>query len=141
MLTLEEALEKEGKCVFPVKGVSMMPMLEQGRDTVVIAPVRGKLKKYELPLYKKGDAYYLHRIIGVKKKYYVICGDNCILKEKIPFENVVGVAVGFYKNGKYVSCDNEAYVDYAKKKARGRFFRSIKRNFLYGVERFFGKKQ
>jgi hypothetical protein len=63
------------------------------------------------------------------------------LKEKIPFENVVGVAVGFYKNGKYVSCDNEAYVDYAKKKARERIFRSIKRNFLYGVERFFGKKQ
>ena len=34
------------------KGVSMMPMLRQGIDSVLLSPVQGKLKKYDLPLYQ-----------------------------------------------------------------------------------------
>ena len=110
MLTIEEALEKEGKCVFPVKGVSMMPMLEQGRDTVVIAPVRGKLKKYELPLYKKGDAYYLHRIIGVKRNYYVICGDNRWNKEYgITDRHIIGILTGVIRDGQEIPVTSRKY--------------------------------
>ena len=34
----------------PFRGVSMMPMLRQGKDSVELAPLPEKLKKYDLPV-------------------------------------------------------------------------------------------
>ena len=39
-----------GECVrISPKGTSMLPMLRQGMDTVVLAPVPEHLKKYDIP--------------------------------------------------------------------------------------------
>ena len=54
MSTFEEILEKDGKLVYKTKGVSMNPMLYQNRDLVVIEVPRGRLKKYDVALYKRG---------------------------------------------------------------------------------------
>ena len=51
---------------FSPRGVSMLPMLRQGRDTVTLSPVTGRLRKYDLPLYRREDGrYVLHRVVGV----------------------------------------------------------------------------
>ncbi len=65
MSTFEEILEKDGKLVYKTKGVSMNPMLYQNRDLVVIEVPKGRLKKYDVALYKRGKSYVLHRVIGV----------------------------------------------------------------------------
>lgn len=136
--SIEQALEKEGFLIRPVSGDSMMPMLDQRRDAVKIVPVSVPLKKYDLPLYRRpGGQYVLHRIIALRKRYCVTCGDNRWRSEKVPYEWIVGIAEGYFKDGKYISCRDREYVKYVRRRCRGRIFRII-----YGIAgRLFGRKK
>jgi len=112
-LNIRQALEKYGKIVHPIKGTSMLPMLDEDKDAVEIVPIKGPLQLYDLTLFERPDGQLvLHRIIAVRRKFFLICGDNSIEVEKVPLEWIVGVAQGFYKNGTYVSCQNEQYISY-----------------------------
>ncbi len=110
-IKIEEVLEKEGIFICTTVGTSMYPMLRDRRDTVVIRPVSGRLKKYDIPLYRAGDKYVLHRIIKVLPgKGYFIRGDNCFLTEKnIPDDAVIGVLTEFIRNGKTFTVDSFGY--------------------------------
>ena len=90
--SIEENLAQNGFHVSTTSGYSMYPMLRDRRDRVVILPTDGKrLKRYDLPLYKKPNGkYVLHRILRVKKDHYVIRGDNTYRLERIPFDWVIG---------------------------------------------------
>ena len=72
MSTFEEILKKDGRLVYKTMGVSMLPMLYQNRDIVVIVPPEGRLKKYDVALYKRGSSYIFHRIIGIQNEGYQI---------------------------------------------------------------------
>ena len=93
--TIEEAV-KNGNFVIHPKGVSMWPMIRSGKDSVVINPHKGRLKKYDIPLYKDHiDRYVVHRIIEVKDKGYVICGDGLFeIEYDITDEDIIGVVLG-----------------------------------------------
>ena len=41
-ISFEEVLERDGKLVYSIRGVSMLPMLRQDRDLVVIRPAAGR---------------------------------------------------------------------------------------------------
>ena len=61
---------------FSPRGTSMLPMLRQGIDKVVLSPLPEKLKKYDLPLYQRENGQYvLHRVIHVGETYTCM-GDN-----------------------------------------------------------------
>lgn len=128
-LTIEQTLDKYGFIIHKVQGTSMLPLLNEDTDLVRLVPVKGKLKKYDLPLYRspQGTHYILHRILEVKKNYYLICGDNNTFYEKVPFDRVVAVAEGFYKDGKYVTCDDPEYLKYVEKRCEG----SVKSREVY----------
>ena len=109
-LSIEQALKEQGELMRPVDGDSMMPLLDQRTDLVKIIPVHGELKQYDLPLYRRpSGALVLHRIIKVKKKHYVICGDNRQIYEKVPKEWVIGLAAGRYRGDDYLSFDDGEY--------------------------------
>lgn len=113
---VEKILAAQGFIISPVKGDSMLPMLDENKDAVRIVPLSAPLKKYDLPLYRRPDGQLvLHRIIDVKKKHYIICGDNRKGLEKVPFRWIIGVTEGFFKDGKYIPVTNEEYVEYVKK--------------------------
>ena len=67
----------EGKSVrFSPRGISMLPMLRQGVDSVILSAVPEKLHKFDLPLYQREDGkYVLHRIVKVEETYTCM-GDN-----------------------------------------------------------------
>jgi hypothetical protein len=112
-LSIREALGKYKKIVQPVRGISMLPMLDEDKDAVELVEVKGCLKKYDLVLFQRRNGQMvLHRIIAVKKHHCLICGDNSTAVEKVPMERILAVASGFYKDGKYVSCQNEEYLAY-----------------------------
>ena len=112
-LSIREALGKYKKIVQPVRGISMLPMLDEDKDAVELVEVKGCLKKYDLVLFQRRNGQLvLHRIIAVKKHHCLICGDNSTAVEKVPMERILAVASGFYKDGKYVSCQNEEYLAY-----------------------------
>lgn len=110
----ENVIEKYGKLVYTNVGVSMMPLIRQKKDLIHIEKTNGRLKKYDVPLYKtKTGKYILHRIIKVTDNGYVICGDNCITKEyDITDKEIIGVLVGITRDGKYISVKDKRYLFY-----------------------------
>lgn len=112
---IEHVLEQEGVFVSTTSGVSMRPLFKHRRDTIVIVKPSGRLHKYDVPLYRSGDRYLLHRIIQVLPDSYVICGDNCLNKEYgITDADIVGVLKEFYRKNKHYTVENRGYRLYAR---------------------------
>ena len=115
MSTFEEILEEDGKLVYKTKGISMNPMLYQNRDLVVIEVPQGRLRKYDVALYRRGKSYVLHRVIGVNEDgTYSIRGDNTYSIETVPEEAVIGVLTGFVRDGRQYSVTDPEYQRYVK---------------------------
>ena len=76
MSTFEEILARDGVLVYKTRGVSMEPMLAQGRDLVVIRVPSSRPGKNDVALYRRGESYVLHRVIDVRDGYYLMRGDN-----------------------------------------------------------------
>lgn len=115
LLNIEEGLEAEGVFVSTISGVSMRPLFKDRRDTVVIVKPNGRLKKYDVPLYRSNGNYLLHRVIKVLPDSYVIRGDNCYAKEYgITDNDVIGVLREFYRKDKHHTVDDRGYRLYAR---------------------------
>ncbi len=112
-LEMEKALETEGMIVSTTSGFSMYPMLRDRRDTIIVKKPNGRLKKYDVALYKRGEKYILHRVIKVTATGYVILGDNCERKEyDITDKHILGVLDSFYRGEKYITLDKLSYKFY-----------------------------
>lgn len=112
---VEEVLKEEGVFVSTTSGYSMYPLLRDRRDTIIVSPCEGRLKKYDVPLYKSGGRYILHRIVKVLPDAYVVCGDNCTCKEYgITDEQILGVLSGLYRDGKRVNINGKVYFTYSR---------------------------
>lgn len=126
-ITIEEGIKINGYHLSTIVGDSMMPLLRNRRDMVKVVPVKGVLKKYDLPLYKRPTGeYVLHRIIGVKKDHYIICGDNRCHKEYVPFDWIVGVTKVIYRDDKEIPVEDPEYMKYVRKTCRKFWIRKIK---------------
>ena len=109
--TFEEQLAQNGKLIYTNKGDSMMPLIKQDRDLLIIEPVHGRLKKYDVPLYKRDNGQYvLHRILKVREQGYVICGDNRWAKEYgITDKHIIGVLTAVIRDGKEIPVNDRKY--------------------------------
>ncbi|MBR2699571.1 MAG: S24/S26 family peptidase [Clostridia bacterium] len=110
----EELLARDGYLVYKTHGVSMEPMLRQNRDLVTIRVPASRLKKYDVALYKRGEAYVLHRVIGVAADHYLIRGDNTYAVERVPDSAVIGVLSSFKRKGREHSVTEPGYRLYAR---------------------------
>lgn len=104
--TFEEILNKKGKLIYTNVGNSMFPLI-QPRDLLVITKTDKPLKKFDIPLYKRDSGQYvLHRVIKVRKKDYVLCGDNRSYRETgITDRHVLGVLTAIIRDGKTLPID------------------------------------
>ena len=105
---VEELLKTRDEVMTRTRGISMRPLLRQGRDIVVIKKPPFPLKVGDAPIYKVKNKkeLVLHRILKVNDDgSYIIRGDNLFFKEHV-FENqIVGVMRAFYREGKYCECE------------------------------------
>ena len=63
---LDSVLKEQGYIIYPIKGISMIPLLVEKVDTVRIERVDKdqELKKYDVVLYyNNSNSYTLHRIL------------------------------------------------------------------------------
>ena len=102
--TFEDEIKRTGRIIYTNVGDSMMPLIKRGRDVLVISAVNGRLKRYDIPLYKRDSGQYvLHRILKVRKNDYVICGDNRCNKEYgITDRHIIGVLSGIIRDGREI---------------------------------------
>ena len=100
--SFEEILEKEGRLIYSNVGDSMQPLIRQGRDLLVIESPRGRLKKYDVPLYRRDSGQYvLHRVLQVREHDYVLCGDNRWHRETgVTDRQILGVLTSVVRDGK-----------------------------------------
>ena len=114
MSSFEEILARDGRLVYKTRGFSMLPMLHENRDLVMIEPPKGRLQKYDVALYRRGKAYVLHRVIAVREGDYLIRGDNTYADERVPDAAVIGVLTGFTRKGKTFSTADRRYQRYVR---------------------------
>lgn len=99
----------------PFRGVSMLPMLRQGKDSVELSPLPPKLKKYDLPVYQyPSGKVVMHRVVGVKHDHYVCLGDNLVHLERIYPEQLIGVVTAFKRGERRIETDNLGYRLYSR---------------------------
>ena len=115
---IETALQTLGEYVSPTVGVSMLPMLKEGRDTVVIKPKTERLKPLDVALYKRGNEFVLHRVLETTANGYVIRGDNCYENEIVEEDRVIGVLSAFYRKDEQIPVTDKKYLRYAEKRVK-----------------------
>ncbi len=112
-MSLEELLTKQGYIVYSNVGYSMMPLLRQKRDIIEIRPLVGKLKKYDVVLYNRGDQYILHRILRILPGGFLIAGDhNTFVERDVTDDMILGVMTRVIRNGKSITPDDFWYKVY-----------------------------
>ncbi len=140
---IKSKLESDGVVYSLLKGISMLPMLKQGRDIVVIEPADPEdFKVNDCLLYKRAnyDFLPLHRVLKINSDTLIIRGDNTYSLEYVPKDYVVGRLKAFYRKGKYYDCETskiyQIYVVYNRLTYPLRYLWKIKlRPFLSVIKR------
>ena len=93
-------LEEGHTATLPLRGRSMRPFLEDGRDKALLQIV---------DTYREGDAvlaeisrghFVLHRIIKIEGTHVTLRGDGNLGDEHCRLEDIRAKAVGFYRKGR-----------------------------------------
>ena len=135
MTTFEEELDAHGSIIFTNRGRSMLPLLRQNRDVLVIDK-RGpeRLKKYDAVLFKRDTGQYiLHRILRVENGGYYIAGDNNISGEFVREDQILGVLRSVRRGNRTINVTDFGYRCYV------RLFRPVHRalirprNYIYQI--------
>lgn len=93
---------------FRVRGNSMRPFLEGGRDKVVLAPPQKiRVGDVVLALTDSGN-YFLHRVLLMEPDgACLLRGDgNRNGRERCVLGNIIGVASGFWRGNSFYSCQD-----------------------------------
>lgn len=108
---MTEVLDSGGKVAFITSGFSMMPLLRNGCDKVILSKPESAPKKKDVIFYQRDDGnYVLHRIVSVKNGQYTLRGDNqWVLEYGITEKHIIAIAVGFERNGKLINCSDFKY--------------------------------
>lgn len=107
-----EKLEQGGNVAFTPCGKSMLPMLRDGEDVVILTKPNGRLHLFDIPFYKRSDgSYVLHRVVNFDYDgSYVLCGDNQFEYEHgITDENIIAVVTAFCRKGKSYTVSSHRY--------------------------------
>lgn len=105
-----ELLERDGRYFSVPKGISMRPMIENKKGIVEIHKIDGRAKRYDLVMYVRPNGQgVIHRVIHAYDDHYLIVGDNCWRKEYVSIDQVRGIAVRFYRKGKWYDVNNKWY--------------------------------
>lgn len=117
-------------------GRSMLPMLRQGKDSVVLSPAPNTLSMYDLPLYRRDNGKcYLHRIVGIGERYQCM-GDNLFIREAdVRPDQIIGLVTAFYRGGKLHSVTEPGYRLYCRIWYHSRYLRRFIHRGIRWIQR------
>ena len=102
---INEVIESGGEFRLFPRGTSMLPLLRQGKDSVVLVKKQQQLRKRDIIFYRRPNGQFvLHRIVKkVKDGTYVLCGDNQTVPEKgIDDSMIIASVSAVYRNEKRI---------------------------------------
>lgn len=121
--------------IYP-RGTSMLPMLVEGRDSVVLSPLPPKLKKYDLPLYRRTNGQFvLHRVVGVGETYTCLGDNQFALESGLTHDQMIAVVSSFTRKGRERSVTDLSYRVYRSLWFRSRHARRLWRSGLARVKK------
>ncbi len=133
MPIIEECLASGGTISIKPRGTSMLPLLKEGRDEVMLGPLPKKLKKYDVVLYQRSNGQYvLHRIVGGEKTYDII-GDNQFEAEKVQQCQMIGIVNSVTHNGRTFGVNSFLYRVYCRFWHYSRPARRIYHRFISAI--------
>ena len=135
MPLIEEQLKSGQSVRFSPKGVSMLPMLRQGRDQVMLTALHGSPKKYDILLYRRGNgSFVLHRVVKTGDNYTCI-GDNQFVCEKdIERDQIIAVVSSFRRDDREYSTTSLVYKVYCVLWHHSRFVRRLWRSLRFRLK-------
>lgn len=112
---IEQAVSEGRDVRLTVTGYSMYPLLRSGTDDVILSPA-GKIRKYDVVLFKRDNgSYVFHRVIKIKNNVLTLAGDNETVKEyPVSRESVIAVMKSFVRSGKIYETNELWYILYSK---------------------------
>ncbi len=115
MPLFREQLDMGQNVRFSPRGVSMLPMLREKIDSVVLSPLPERLKKYDLPLYQRENGQYvLHRIVEAGETYTCM-GDNQFTPERgVERGRMIAVVTAFYRGDREIKVTDMGYRLYCR---------------------------
>ena len=124
---IEEVLGTGGEFRLYPRGTSMLPMIRQGEDSVVLCSL-GDVSVNDVVLYKRDDgSFVLHRVVKIKGDEYIMCGDNQFeLEYGITRSHLLANLSCFYRGDTKVTLDSPDYKKYLKTLPRVRRRRKIR---------------
>lgn len=114
----EPVIASDGEFRLFHKGVSMMPLLRQGIDSVMLAKLNREPKKYDIVAYRRPNGQIvIHRIMKIKKDECIMCGDNHgELERGITKGNILAIVKGIYRDEEYIDlATSKWYKKYLKR--------------------------
>jgi hypothetical protein len=124
--------------IFPY-GTSMLPMLREGVDSVVLSTIQ-EPKKYDVILYQRRNGQYvLHRLVGVGEKYTFLGDNQFALEHGIDRDQMIAYVSSFYRGDREVSVKKASYKLYCRLWYGSRGIRSFWRRGIGWMRRKFKK--
>ena len=112
---IKEVLSTGQSVQISPKGTSMLPMIRQGIDSVVLSPIHDRLKKYDLPLYQRDNGQYvLHRIVGVEDTYVCVGDNQFAMESNLREDQMIAVVTAFFRGNKKHSTSEVGYRAYCR---------------------------
>lgn len=95
--------------IYP-RGTSMLPMLEEGRDSVVLSPLPERLKKYDLPLYQRENGQFvLHRVVRAGDTYTCMGDNQFVMESGLTHDQMIALVSSFCRKGREYRSDALSY--------------------------------
>ena len=115
MPLIREQLAEGKRIKFSPRGTSMLPMLREGLDSVILSPLPAKLKKYDLPLYQRENGQYvLHRIVKTGETYSCVGDNQFALEQGLRHEQMIGLVTAFCRGKKEIPVTALGYRIYCR---------------------------
>ena len=125
---IKSVVEQGGKFRLYPKGISMRPLLREGKDSVLLTKCTC-IEKNDILLYKrKSGQYVLHRVV-LNKNRLVFCGDNQSSYEYgIDESDIIAKVCGIYRKEKFYDFKKYGFKFYL-------FFIKFRRKAKNGIKR------
>ena len=110
MPLIREQLDSGASVRIYPRGVSMLPMIREGKDSVVISSLPSELKKYDVILYQRRNGQYvLHRLIKTGASYTFLGDNQFIAEQGIEHDQLIAIVSLLYRDERAVSIDKFFY--------------------------------